>query len=61
MNGSWVILLDDRVCTIQAEFKGDDLKIFIDGRALEFISTFYRWNRYQFSIALPRLRITDLS
>jgi len=36
MNGSWVILLDDRVCTIQAEFKGDDLKIFIDGRALEF-------------------------
>jgi GntR family transcriptional regulator len=32
-----------------------------DGRALEFISTFFRWNRYQFSIALPRLRITDLS
>jgi GntR family transcriptional regulator len=31
-----------------------------DGRALEFISTFYRWNRYQFSIVLPRLRITDL-
>jgi GntR family transcriptional regulator len=30
-----------------------------DGRALEFISTFYRWNRYQFSIALPRLHITD--
>jgi GntR family transcriptional regulator len=32
-----------------------------DGRALEFVSTFYRWNRYQFSIALPRLRISDLS
>jgi GntR family transcriptional regulator len=31
-----------------------------DGRAVEFISTFYRWNRYQFSILLPRLSITDL-
>jgi GntR family transcriptional regulator len=30
-----------------------------DGRVLGFLSTFYRWNRYQFSIALPRLRITD--
>ncbi|MGP0092802.1 MAG: GntR family transcriptional regulator [Xanthobacteraceae bacterium] len=30
-----------------------------DGRALGYLSTFYRWNRYQFSIALPRLRITD--
>jgi GntR family transcriptional regulator len=32
-----------------------------DGRALEFVSTYYRWDRYQFSVALPRLRITDLS
>ncbi|MGP0089881.1 MAG: GntR family transcriptional regulator [Xanthobacteraceae bacterium] len=31
-----------------------------DGRAIEFVATFYRWNRYQFSIVLPRLRITDL-
>ena len=30
-----------------------------DGRALGFLSTYYRWNRYQFSIVLPRLRITD--
>jgi GntR family transcriptional regulator len=29
-----------------------------DGRTLGFLTTFYRWNRYQFSIALPRLRIT---
>jgi len=32
-----------------------------DDRAMEFVSTFFRWNRYQFSIALPRLRITELS
>jgi hypothetical protein len=27
----------------------------------EFISTFFRRNRYQLSILLPRLRIADLS
>jgi GntR family transcriptional regulator len=30
-----------------------------DGRSLGFLSTFYRWNRYQFSIALPRLIDAD--
>jgi DNA-binding GntR family transcriptional regulator len=32
-----------------------------DGRALEFISSIYNWRRYQFSIALPRIRMDELS
>jgi GntR family transcriptional regulator len=39
----------------------DRIMYAVDGRALEFISTFYRWNRYEYSIVLPRLRITDLN
>ena len=30
-----------------------------DGRPLEYISSVYHWRRYQFSIALPRVRIDE--
>jgi GntR family transcriptional regulator len=32
-----------------------------DGRALEYISSIYHWKRYRFSIALPRVRMEELS